>query len=131
MNPTKEICITVGSNAFPQLKRKTSHLVLLAVYCVFRLYQPDVFSDVSGRGIVSYHRATLPGNQYKLVSHIWTIFRISRIIYLSILIYSDYHLFCLFCVLICYDAYHYVHSACVHVLYIMCLHKCNYIILYL
>ena len=49
------------------------------------MYQPDVFSDVFGR-TVSYHRATLPLNQYKPVSHIWTIFRINRIIYFRILI---------------------------------------------
>ena len=112
----------MGSNAFYQLQRETLHLVLLDMYCVCILYQPDVFSEVSGRSTVSYHRATLTGNQYKLVSHIWTIFRISRIIYFRILIYSDYHLFSLFCVLICYYVYHYVHS--------MCFHKCNYIILY-
>ena len=47
---------------------------------------------------------------YILVSHIWTIFRISRTIYFRILIYSAYHLFWLFCVLICYYVYHYVHS---------------------
>ena len=49
------MCITVSSNAFPQLQRKTSRLVLLAVYCVFRLYQPDVFSDVSGTVIIMRH----------------------------------------------------------------------------
>ena len=121
-NPTIELCITVGIIAFLQLQRKTSRLILLAVYCVCRLYQPDVISDVSERRTVQLSLCTLPGNQYKLVSHIWTMFRISIIIYIRILIYSDYHLFWSFCVLICYYVYHCVHS----VLYIMCLHKCNY-----
>ena len=58
-NPTNELCITVRGNQFPQLQRKTSHLVLRAVYCVCGLYQPDFFSDVSGSR-VSYHRVTLP-----------------------------------------------------------------------
>ena len=67
-NPTIELCITVGSNAFPNFKqRKTSHLVLLAVYCACRLYQPDVISDVSGRRTVQLSLCALPGNQYKLV----------------------------------------------------------------
>ena len=55
----------------------TSHVVLLAVYCVFRLYQPDVFRDVSGR-TVQLSSLALPGNQYEYVSHIWNVFRISR-----------------------------------------------------
>ena len=59
-----------------------------------------------------YHRATLPGNQYTHVSHIWIIFRISRIICFRILIYRDYHLLWLFCVMLCYYVYHYVHSMC-------------------
>ena len=84
------------------------------------------FSDFSGRK-VSYHRATLPWNQYKLVFHILTIFRISRTIYCMILIYSDYHLFWLFCVLVLLCQ---LLCTC-YVLYIMCFHTCNYIILYL
>ena len=76
-------------------------VVLLAVYRVFT-YRP-MFLVCFRKGAVSYHRATLPGNQYKLVSHIWTIFRI------RITIYIDYQLFWLFCVLICYYVYHYVH----------------------
>ena len=40
-----------------------------------------VISDVSGRVIVQLSSCALPGNQYKRVcSHIWTIFRIIRII---------------------------------------------------
>ena len=31
-NSATELCITVGSNAFLRLQRKTSHVVLLAVY---------------------------------------------------------------------------------------------------
>ena len=54
-NPTIELCITVGSNAFPQLQRKTSHLVFLAVYCVCRLYQPDALVTFPEGGQFSYH----------------------------------------------------------------------------
>ena len=35
---SNERCIKVGVNAFPQLQRKTSHLVLLKVNCGYRLY---------------------------------------------------------------------------------------------
>ena len=41
--------------------------------------------------------------------------------------YRDYHLFWLFCVLICYYVYHYVHS----MYCILCVCICHYIILYL
>ena len=51
--------------------------------------------------------------------NLWTIFRVSIIMDLRILIYSEYkilgamfYLFWLFCVLICYYVYHYVHSMC-------------------
>ena len=47
-------------------KEDFTYGVIRCVPC-FRLYQPGVSSDVSGRGIVSYHRATFPGGQYKLV----------------------------------------------------------------
>ena len=41
------LCITAGGNAFPLLQRKTSHLVLRAVFEDF-ISLFDVFSDVSG-----------------------------------------------------------------------------------
>ena len=47
---------------------------------------------------------------------------------LRILIYSDYHLFWLFCALI--DMLLCLLLGTLYVVYIMCLHKCNYIILY-
>ena len=39
------LCITSGGNAFPQLKRKTLHLVLRAVFVDF-ISLIDVFSNV-------------------------------------------------------------------------------------
>ena len=36
--------------------------VISCVPCL-RLYEPDTSSDVSGKGTVSYHCVTLPGNQ--------------------------------------------------------------------
>ena len=95
---------------FPNFKGRLH--MLLAVFCVCRLYQPDVFSDISGNRTVPLSSCVLPGNKYKPVSHIWTIFRISRTIFFWILIYSDSHLFWLLYVLICYYVYHYVHSMC-------------------
>ena len=83
----------MGSNVFPRLQRKTSHMVLLSMYCACDYSQADVSSGVSRREAVSYHREMLPGVHYKLASHILTIFRISRIMDCWILIYSDYHLF--------------------------------------
>ena len=53
------LCITVGGNAFPQLQRKTSHLVLRAVFADY-ISLIDVFIDVFRRGTVSYHRKTSP-----------------------------------------------------------------------
>ena len=40
------LCITAGGNAFPQLQRKTSYLVLRAMFADF-ISLIDVFSDVS------------------------------------------------------------------------------------
>ena len=53
------LCITAGGNAFPQLQRKTSHLVLRAVFADY-ISLIDVFSGVFRRGTVSYHRKTSP-----------------------------------------------------------------------
>ena len=53
------LCITAGGNAFLQLQRKTSHLVLRAVFAD-NISLIDVFSDVFRRGTVSYHRKTSP-----------------------------------------------------------------------
>ena len=50
-HPAVECCITVGTNAFPNIKRKTSLMVLLAMYRVCDY----IFSDVSGGATVSYH----------------------------------------------------------------------------
>ena len=49
MNPTNELYITVGGNAFLQLQRKNSHLVLLAVFAD-NISLIDAFSDVFRRG---------------------------------------------------------------------------------
>ena len=57
------LCITAGGNALPQLQRKTSHLVLRAVFAAY-ISLIDVFSDVFRRGTVSYRKLTL-------VSHIF------------------------------------------------------------
>ena len=47
------LCITAGGNAFPQLQRKTSQLVLRAVFADF-INMTDVFSDVfQGGGVQS------------------------------------------------------------------------------
>ena len=56
----------MGSNSFPQLQRKTSHLVLLAVYCVCRLYeyrrsQKDVKLEIEFEG---EHFSTLPFHEF-------------------------------------------------------------------
>ena len=53
------LCITVDCNAFPQLQRNISHLVLRAVFADF-INLIDVFSDAFWRGTVSYHRKTSP-----------------------------------------------------------------------
>ena len=53
------LCITAGGNVFPQLQRKTSHLVLRAVLADF-ISLIDVFSDVFRRGTVNYHHKTSP-----------------------------------------------------------------------
>ena len=45
--------------------------VISCVPCL-RLYEPDVSSDVSGWGTVSYYSVTLQGNQYKLVTIIYS-----------------------------------------------------------
>ena len=125
---TLTLCITVCGNAFPQLQRKTSHLVLRAVFAEY-IILIDVFSDVFRRGTVSYHRKTSPWNHYKLVClTFWIIFRISRIMDFRIRIYSDYHLLWLF---LCSDRLLCLLLGTFYVLYIMCFHKYNYIILYL
>ena len=51
------LCITAGGNAFPQLQRKTPHLVLRAVFAEY-ISLIHVFSYVFRRGTVSYHRKT-------------------------------------------------------------------------
>ena len=61
------------------------------------------------------------------VSHIRAISWISIVMDFFIPIYSDYHLFWLFCVLICYYVYHYVHS----MYCILCVCIYHYIIVYL
>ena len=66
-NPATELCITVGINAFPLLQWKTSHVLLLAVYHVCDYTSLMSLVMFSGKGTVSYHRATLPESQYKLV----------------------------------------------------------------
>ena len=43
------LCITSGGNAFRQLQRKTSHLVLRAVFAEYNSML-DVFSDVFPEG---------------------------------------------------------------------------------
>ena len=89
---------------------------LLNWYCVDVLFLNVVYAlrplMQFAMYLISVSSCALPGIQYKRVSHIWTIFRINRIIYFRILIYSTYHLFWLFCVLICYYVYDYVHYMC-------------------
>ena len=113
----------MDNNAFPQLQRKTSRLVLLAMYCVSTLYQPDVFSDVTGRSTFQLSSCALPGYQCILVSHIWIILRISITIYFRIQIYSDSFVI----VVLCSDMLLRLSLCTLYVWYIMCLHKCNYI----
>ena len=48
-----------------------TQVVLLAMYRL-RLYEPEVSSDVSGKGTVSYHCVMLSGNKYKLVTNIYS-----------------------------------------------------------
>ena len=62
------------------------------------------------------------------VSHFGFFFWISRIMDFGILIYSDYHLLWLF---LCSDMLLCLLLGTFYVLYIMCFHICNYIILYL
>ena len=62
------------------------------------------------------------------VSHFGKKIRISRIMDFRILIYSDYYLLWLF---LCSDMLLCLLLGTLYVLYIMCFHICNYIILYL
>ena len=75
----------MGSNAFPRLQRKTSHMVLLDITV------SDVTSDVSGGATVSYQRPTLPGaSLYNLcVLYLDNILEKQKYGFFSILIYND------------------------------------------
>ena len=67
-NPAKQLCITLVSNAFPQLQRKNSHIMAFIICTVFRDYislMSLVMFPERGQSVIIVQR--LPGSQYKLV----------------------------------------------------------------
>ena len=94
---------------FPTSKEDFTSGVTNWVQTVFAVYiiLIDVLSDVFRRVqsvIIVIRRHGIIINL--CVSAFWTIFRISRIMDFRILIYSDYHLFWLFCALTCHYVYY-------------------------